>query len=75
MARPSMNRCLTGTPWRAGSGGATSSTPGGTSPGMMRSSVRRTSSWRMLRASRKRIDSGSQIMSTTATTSGATAPI
>ena len=61
MARPSLNRCETGTPVRAGSGGATSS-PGGTSPGMIFSSVRRTSSWRMPRASRKRIDSGSQII-------------
>jgi hypothetical protein len=75
MARPSMNRCFTGTPSRAGSGGATSSAPAGTSPGMMRSSVRRTSSWRMLRASRKRIDSGSQIASTTAIISGAIAPM
>jgi hypothetical protein len=75
MARPSLNRCFTGTPSRAGSGGAISSAPAGTAPGMMRSSVRRTSSWRMPRASKKRIDSGSQIVRMTAMTIGATAPI
>jgi hypothetical protein len=44
IARPSVNRCLTGTPWRAGSGAVTNSASARIAPGMMRSSVRRTSS-------------------------------
>ena len=74
-ARPSVNRCFIGTPSRSGSGEATSSTPGLTTSGAIRASVLRTSSRRILRARRKRSDSGSHSASTTATMSGTMPPI
>ena len=74
-ARPSVNRCLTGMPSRSRSGEAMSSASAGISFGAMRESVWRTSSRRMLRAIRKRSDSGSHAPSTAVIASGTMPPM